>query len=80
MKNSLTDVRNHLIAQLETLQNLDLTGDNLKQEIERGQAMSEIARTLVESAKVEVAFISTVSRSEAPIRGTGFLSLTDSVQ
>jgi len=75
MKNSLTDVRNHLIAQLESLGDESLTGEKLKETIERGRAMNEIVKTLVDSAKIEVEFIKATSQSERAIIGSGFIRL-----
>jgi hypothetical protein len=54
MKNKITDLRNHLFEQLERLNNGDLSGEELKVEIERATAMSEIGKVIVDSAKVQV--------------------------
>jgi hypothetical protein len=67
MKNKLTDVRDHLIAQLERLG--DAEGDDLAREIDRAKAMRDLAAPLIESAKVEVAFLTGV-QGAVP---TGFL-------
>ena len=55
MKNTMIDVRNHLIAQLERLG--DANAEDLSQEIERAKAIGQIGKVLVESAKAEVHFI-----------------------
>lgn len=52
MKNKLTDLRNHLFATLEALQDKDAP-----MEIERARAISEVAREITATAKVEVDFI-----------------------
>lgn len=52
MKNKMTDLRNHLFATLEALQDLDNPMD-----IDRAKAIADIGKVLVDSAKVEVAFI-----------------------
>lgn len=54
MKNKNSDLRDHMFAQLERLNNEDLSGDDLKKEIERARAISEVGKVIVESAKTEV--------------------------
>lgn len=53
-KNKLSDLNNHLFEMLERLNNDDLKGEELKEEIIRGKAMTEIAGAIVENAKVEL--------------------------
>jgi len=65
MKNKMTDVRNHLFAVLEGLQDKDNP-----MEIERAKAVCQVAGVLVESAKVEVAFINAVGMGA---KTTGFI-------
>ena len=49
----MTDLRNHLFATLEALQDKDDPMD-----IDRAKAIAEVGKVMVDSAKVEVAFIS----------------------
>lgn len=66
MKNRLVDLRNHLFATLEALQDPDHPMD-----IQRAKAISDVAQTVINSAKVEIDFIDiTGSRS-----GTGFIEI-----
>ena len=53
-KNKLTDLNDHLFAQLERLSDEDLKGDALNQEIERGKAVSQIASNIVSNASVQL--------------------------
>lgn len=61
MKNKMQDLRDHLFAQLERL------GDDSqlpsKDEIDRARAMNEVAKTLIETARVEVDFLKVKSNS-----------------
>lgn len=47
MKNKLSDLNNHLFAQMERLSCEDLEGEKLKQELERTKAVSNIARDII---------------------------------
>ena len=63
MKNQMTDLRNHLFAALEALHDKDEP-----MEIDRARAIADVGRVLVETAKVEVAFLEAVGGA-----GTGFI-------
>lgn len=52
MKNRLTDLNNHLFAQLERLGDESLKGEELRTEIERGKAISQVAQNIIGNAKV----------------------------
>jgi hypothetical protein len=52
MKNRMTDLRNHLFETLEALKDKDHPMD-----IERAKAVSDVAQTLINSAKVELQFL-----------------------
>jgi hypothetical protein len=47
MKNKLSDLHNHLFAELERLGDEELTGEKLKEESMRSQAISDIATVIV---------------------------------
>lgn len=65
MKNKMTDLRNHLFATLEALQDRDNPMD-----IDRAKAIADVGKVLVDSAKVEVAFIAATG---ADASSTGFI-------
>jgi len=64
MKNKITDLRNHLFATIEALNDPDNP-----MEIDRAKAVSDVAQVIINSAKLEVDFIKATGRSE----GTGFI-------
>jgi len=54
MKNTLIDLQNHIFSMIETLNDQELKGDNLKQEIERSLAINELAKTAVTNGTLMV--------------------------
>ncbi|MDO6747168.1 hypothetical protein [Gilvimarinus sp. 1_MG-2023] len=69
MKNKIEDMRDHLFAELERLGDETLKGENLKLEIARAKAITEVSQAMINSAKVETDFIKTVKAT----KGTGFI-------
>jgi hypothetical protein len=64
VKNKIVDLRNHLFETLEGLKDADKPMD-----IDRARAVADVAKVIVESAKVEVAFL----KVTGGISGTGFM-------
>lgn len=52
MKNKLTDLNDHLFAQLERLGDEALTEEGLTKEVERSKAISAVAKDIVGNAKL----------------------------
>lgn len=63
-KNKIDDLRNHLFETLEALKDEEKPMD-----LDRARAVADVARVIVESAKVEVAFLKTTGALSA----TGFI-------
>jgi hypothetical protein len=64
MKNKIEDLRNHLFATLEALQDPDNPMD-----LERAAAVVSVSQTLINSAKVEVDFV----RATGRVTGSEFI-------
>lgn len=54
MKNKLLDLNNHLFAELERLGDETLKGADLKLEITRARALSNVARQVVDGARLSL--------------------------
>ena len=63
MKNKIEDLRNHLFATLEALQDEDKPMD-----VARAKAIAEVAGVMIESAKTEVKFMEVTGA-----QGSGFI-------
>lgn len=69
MKNKISDLRDHMFAQLERLGQDDLSAEDLEKEIKRAQAISDVGKVIVESAKTEVMYAKlTGLHNEAPTK------------
>lgn len=54
MKNKLTDLNDHLFAQLERLSDEQLKGEQLDQEVKRGAGVVAVADKIIANAKVQL--------------------------
>lgn len=54
MKNKLTDLNNHLFAQLERLGEEDLSSEQIADEVKRTGAITDIAEQIVRNADVQL--------------------------
>lgn len=53
MKNTLTDLNNHLFAQLERLSDEELKEEALEEEIKRAEAVSEISSEIIKNGELQ---------------------------
>ncbi|RUM91082.1 MAG: hypothetical protein DSZ27_07425 [Thiomicrospira sp.] len=54
MKNSMQDLNNHLFAQLERLNDEDLSTENMKHEVNKANAMAKVANVISQNAALEL--------------------------
>ncbi len=52
MKNTLGDLNNHLFEQLERLNDEDLKGKKLEEEITRSRAINEVAKQIISNGSL----------------------------
>lgn len=52
MKNTLSDLNNHLFEQLERLNNEDLDEEQLEKEIKRSEGMTQIAEQIIKNGEL----------------------------
>lgn len=57
--NNIQDLRNHLFASLDRLAD---PNSNLEKEIKRAEAMNSVSEQIINSAKVEAAFLAITKR------------------
>jgi hypothetical protein len=61
VKNKLSDLNDHLFAQLERLSDEALTPEQIEQEAKRGEAIVAVADQIIRNASVQVAAAKLVS-------------------
>lgn len=54
MKNKLTDLNNHLFAQLERLSDEELTSEKIADEVKRAEAVVAVAEQIVKNADLQL--------------------------
>lgn len=52
MRNGLTDLNNHLFEQLERLNDDELKGESLKEEITRSKAIENVAKQIINNGRL----------------------------
>lgn len=59
-RNTLSDLNNHLFAQLERLNDEDLEGDSLKEELKRADGIGKISKEIIDNARLQLSAIKVV--------------------
>lgn len=54
MKNTLTDLNNHLFEALERLNDDDLTDEQIDREVKRSKAVADVANVIVTNAHLQL--------------------------
>lgn len=52
MRNNLTDLNNHLFEQIERLNDEELQGEALKEEINRSKAIENVAKQIINNGRL----------------------------
>ena len=68
MRNKLTDLNNHLFETLERLNDDELTGKNLLEEIDRSRAVSSIAKNIIDNSRVKLYALRLLHKSGSNIK------------
>ena len=64
MKNKLTDLNNHLFAQLERLSEEGLTAEQIAQEVDRTEAIVSVSEQIVKNADIQLKAVTILSNYE----------------
>ena len=56
-RNKLSDLRDHMFAALERLDDEELTNDQIKNEIEKAKSIAMVGSVIINSAKVEIDYL-----------------------
>lgn len=64
-RNKIEDLRNHLFAQLERLNDEELTPEQVQDEVKKAKAIAGVSSAIIETAKMEIEYIKTTGLSES---------------
>lgn len=63
-RNKISDLNNHLFAQLERLEDESLDNEQIKIETERAKAISQVAEQIIKSAKLTFDVVKMISNGD----------------
>jgi len=64
-RNKISDLRDHLFASLERIDDDSLTPEQIKAEVDKAKAVAQIGSVIINSAKVEIDFIKATGRIDS---------------
>ena len=67
MKNKLTDLNNHLFAQLERLSDEDLNAEQIEKEVKRAEAVVAVADQIVRGADLQLKAVTILANHGARV-------------
>lgn len=73
-RNKISDLNDHLYAQLERLTDESLTDEQLKKEIDRANAMSGVAANILDVAKTTISALKLVDKGSVTQNDIPFLN------
>ena len=56
-RNKLSDLRDHMFAALERLDDEEMTTDQIKNEIEKAKSIAMVGSVIINSAKIEIDYL-----------------------
>ena len=64
-RNKISDLRDHLFAAIERIDDDSMTSDQIKLECDKAKAVASIGSVLINSAKIEIEFIKATGRIDS---------------
>ena len=64
-RNKISDLRDHLFAALERIDNDEMSQQEIQNEVEKSKAIAAIGSVIINSAKVEIDFIKATGRIDS---------------
>lgn len=64
-RNKIEDLRNHLFAAMERLNDEDLTPEAVEQEMRKAKALAGLSNAIIETAKIEIDFMKAIGQQSA---------------
>ena len=61
-RNKISDLRDHLFASLERIDDDSLTPEQIKAEVDKAKAVAQIGSVIINSAKVEIDYLKATGR------------------
>lgn len=64
-RNKIEDLRNHLFASMERLNDDDLTAEQIELETRKAKSLAQLSSAIIESAKLEINYLQATDQSES---------------